>query len=119
MGDNPCPQGAHSRFIARGSGVLLYAYQQDLQERRRRSLGSRGSSSDHGVPWYKHSHYGQFQATNVTSLKAEMRQQLSWLQHTTEREVDICISIGPMARVEKFIGSERKAARANSDIYFP
>lgn len=74
MGDHHCPQGAHSRFNVRGSGVLLYAYQQDLQEKRRRSLGSRGSSSDPGVPWYKHAHYGQFQATNMTSLKAEMRQ---------------------------------------------
>lgn len=34
------------------------------------------------------------------------------------KEVDVCISAGPLARIEKFIENERKAARL-LDVYFP
>lgn len=48
-----------------------------------------------------------------------MCQQASWPQHTTEKAVDICISVGPMARTEKFIESERRAVRATMLSFSP
>lgn len=58
----------------------------------------------------------------MTSLKPELGRDVpsnKLAPAHQEKEVDVCISAGPMARIEKFIGSERKAARANNDVYFP
>jgi len=52
---------------ARGS--LVNAKQQDLQEKKKKK---KKSSPGCGVPWCKYSHHGQFQASSVTSPKAEM-----------------------------------------------
>lgn len=105
---------------ARGSGVLLNASQQDLQKKRRRRRTS--NSSDGGVPCCKCSHFGQFQATYMISLKPVLGRDVPSSKPVPAhqgKEVDVSIFAGPMAWIEKFIGSERKAARANNDVYFP
>lgn len=109
--------GCLQQVNARGSGVLLNASQQDLQKKRRRRRTS--SRSDCG-PCCKCSHYGQFQATYMTSLKPVLGRDVPSSKPAPAhqgKEVDVCISAEPMARIEKFIGSERKAARANNDVF--